>query len=79
MLSDLQLLTDSASDLNWLKENIKSVKEKFEGEILAIKNKEIVAFAPTVEILFRKLKEKGIEESEVIIQYVSSNNEVVIL
>lgn len=79
MLSDIALLTGSISDLNWFRDNSEKLEEQYEGEIVAIKDKNIVAFAPTVDILFRKLEEKGVKQEEVLIKYISPSNQIVIL
>ena len=79
MEDELKILMNSSFDLNWFKDNSEDIKRKHEGEIVAIKNKSIVAFAPNTEILFRKLKEKNIEESDVLIKAISPSNQIIIL
>lgn len=78
MESDLELLKNSVSDLMWLKENAGSIRQKYEGKIIAINRKSVVAFAPSVDLLFAELQTKGIEESKVIIRYVSPANQITI-
>lgn len=75
----LKLLISSAEDLNWFKENSENIKEEYEGEIIAIYNKKIVARAPTSDIMFKKLKEKKINDSEVLIKTISPKDQIIIL
>lgn len=79
MISDLSLLSGTMSDLNWLKGCAKEINEKYEGEFVAIKDKSIITFAPSVDIILRKLKEIGINEGDVIIQYITPKNQIIIL
>ena len=78
-MDELQLLTGSISDLNWFKQNSSSIKEKYEGEFIAIKDKKIIGFAPKVEILIKKLEKKGTNSNLVIIKYVTPKGETIIL
>jgi len=75
---DLQVLQDSINDLNWFKKNIQELSDKFEGQFIAIKNKDVVGFAPNVNILLGSLKRKGVDESFVLIKKVTPRGEVTI-
>lgn len=77
-MDELQLLSGSIADLQWFKQNSKEITEKFEGNFIAIKDKDIVDFAPDVNILLGKLKRKGVDESLVLIKRVIPQGEVVI-
>ena len=79
MKQDLQLFNEAFNDFNWFKENYIALKTEYEGEFVAIKNQEIVAHAPTTEILMTKIKERKIDESEVLIEYIPPRNMIVIL
>lgn len=78
MMSDLKLLTESISDLHWFQEHSKKITKKHEGELVAIKNKKIIASAPTNEILVRRLKEKKIDITSIIIQFIPQKKHIII-
>ena len=77
MMSDLEMLQESNSDLIWLRDNMKSVKSEYEGEFIALKDKSIVAFAPNVDVLLRKLREANIDEKSVIVKFISLANQII--
>ncbi|MBU1203853.1 MAG: hypothetical protein KKG60_02165 [Nanoarchaeota archaeon] len=79
MTNTITILEDSLADLNWFQENSEELRGKYEEEFVAIKGRSIVAFGPDVEILFRKLKEKRINKNEVLIEFISPKNHIVIL
>ena len=76
-MSDLEMLQESNSDLIWLRDNMKSVKSEYEGEFIALKDKSIVAFAPNVDVLLRKLREANIDEKSVIVKFISLANQII--
>ncbi|MBM3234158.1 hypothetical protein FJZ19_03615 [Candidatus Pacearchaeota archaeon] len=79
MVSDLELLNSSEESLKWFQENSIKIREEFANKIIAIKNKEIVASAKNINELLIFLKEKNIDESEVLIEFIVPKNEIVIL
>jgi len=78
-MNELQLLMGSIADLNWFKDNSSSIKEKHEGEFVAIKDEGIVESAPKVDILIRRLEKKGVDSNLVLIKYVTPKGEIIIL
>lgn len=79
VLTNLELLSSSEEDLEWFSENFSEIQEKFSNKLIAIKDKKIVASAKTSEELLNLLKKDGIDESEVLIEVVNPNNEIIIL
>ena len=79
MKQDLQLFNDAFNDFSWFKENYTALKIEYEGEFVAIKDREVVAHAPTTEILMTKIRERKIDGSEVLIEYITPRNMIVIL
>ena len=79
MLTNIQLLNATEENIEWLNENYKNIQEEFEGQIIAIKNKKVVANAKNSETLLKVLKEKNIDEAEVLIEVISPKNEISIL
>ena len=55
MLSDLEMLQSSEEDLEWFNENSQQIREKFAKQIIAIKDKKIIANAKNNKELLRKL------------------------
>lgn len=79
MADEINLLLNSVADLKWFNENSKKLNEEYEGEIIAIKDKKVVARAPNSDIIFKKLKEKKIDDSDVLIKGISPRNIITIL
>lgn len=67
----LQLLNDSDSALDWFAKNIKTVKEKFDGQFIAFDNEKVIAHDKDLTNLLEKLKKDGKDPSQVVIQFVS--------
>jgi len=76
--NDLQLLTGSMTDLRWFKENSKHLSDEFEGNFVAIKDENIVSFAPTIDILLEKLGRNNVDEGLVLIKHITPKGEIVI-
>ncbi|HJX50311.1 hypothetical protein A3K73_00360 [Candidatus Pacearchaeota archaeon RBG_13_36_9] len=79
MLSDLELLDVSEKNFRWFQERSGQIREEFENQIIAIKDQKIVASAKTYKELLALLEQKGIDSSEVLIESISSKNEITIL
>ncbi len=79
MLSDIELLDASEENLRWFQENSREIQQKFEKEVIAIKDKKIVAHATNSKKLLGLLKDKKIDPSEVLIEPISSKEEIIIL
>jgi hypothetical protein len=79
MLSDLELLNISEGNLRWFQERSGQIREEFDNQIVAIKDKRIVANARTYKELLALLKQKGVNDSEVLIEVISPKNEITIL
>lgn len=79
MLSDLELLNSAEESLKWFHDNFSELQEKYAGKQIAIKEKAIVAFADSGKKLLDVLKDKKIDDSEVIIEIVNPKDEIIIL
>jgi len=79
MLSDLELLNHSEENLKWFQENFSKIQEEFAGKIIAIKDKKIITSAINGKELLNLLKEKRIDDSEVIIEQIRPKGEIQIL
>ena len=78
MEEDLILLKESHSDLNWFQKNIEEIRKDFEGELVAIKDKKVISFAPKIDLLIKKLKECNVDYTKVKVKYISPEGQIVI-
>ncbi len=78
MLSDLDLLNSAEESLKWFIANSSKIKNKYPNKLIAIKDKTIVASSGNTEELLKTLKEKGIDDSEVLIEVIPSKDEITI-
>jgi len=78
MPSDMVLLKEAFSDMEWFRENIKLLRRQYEGVFVAIKDKSIVAFSRNTHDLLNKVKDRNINETEVIIQFIPHKNQIII-
>ncbi|GEM_PF-1404440 len=75
---ELTLLDKTFEDLAWLRKNFSKIQEEHGNQCVAITNNSIIEFAMDKKSLFAKLKQKGIELSSVLIEYIPAKNEIVI-
>lgn len=78
MLSDLDLLKIAEEDLKWFHSNFSKIQEKYENKLIAIKNKQIVGSADNTDSLLNLLKERGMNDSEVLIEAIPLKNQITI-
>ena len=79
MREELAIINGSIADLEWFKKNFSNLRIEFPGELVAIKDQEVVGSAQNIQVLFGKLREKGVEENLVLIKRVTPQGEIVIL
>jgi len=79
MLSDLELLNKAEENLEWFKENFSKIQERYPGKVIAIKDKKIIDSTKNSQQLLESLKNKRIDDSEVIIERISPKGEIRIL
>lgn len=79
MMTNLELLNVTEENIEWLNNNYEKIQEEFAGKIIAIKDKKIVASATTSELILKELENKGIDESDVLIEVIPPKNEITIL
>ncbi len=78
MKANLELLQEAEGNLEWFQENFERIKEQFEKQIIAVKDKKVIANARNIEELLKILEEKEIDQSEVLIENIPAKNEIVI-
>lgn len=67
----MELLNRSERELDWLSNNINSLKEKYDQKVIAIKDEKVVAVGILVEDVLENLRTQGIDASQVIIKFIS--------
>lgn len=77
-MEEIDILRNSSEDLSWFLKNLSLLRENYSGEVVAIKNKSILAHASNIKSLLKKLLNKKIDDSEVLIKQIGLGDEVVI-
>ena len=72
------MLNEAERDMNWFIANVKELRKKYEGKAIGIINQKIVASADSKMKLWQLLKKKGIDDSEVFIEYIAPKGEITI-
>ena len=67
----LKMLNTSDADLEWFRDNINRLKEKYDQNYIAIENNEVLAHDKTINGLIKKLRQMGKDSSKIFIQFVS--------
>lgn len=76
MKTDLQLIKSTRENLEWFVENSKQIQEEFGGKAVAIYGKKIIASANNGMQLREQLRNRGIDDSEVIIERIPMKGEI---
>jgi len=74
-MNELQILKNSSEDLNWFILNLSKIKERFLGDVVAIKNKKIVVSGKNMGEVLSSLENEG---NDFLIKQVGSGKEIVI-
>ncbi len=77
-MDELKLLQETRRDLDWLHEDYKSIRERYGGRFIVLKNQQIIASAATKRLAYEKIDKLGIAQHEVLIEYIPKKNEIVI-
>mgnify|MGYP001602203327 CR=1 FL=1 len=78
MVSDLEMLKEAGEALEWINENGKELSEKYAGKMIAVKGRELIATAGTLDELFEEIRKKGLRQQEMIIEWIPNNKERII-
>ena len=79
MKTDIEHLGSTEENLQWFTDNFTKIQEEFSGKVVAIKDKEIIINANNGMRILELLKNKGIDDSEVIIEKIYPKDEIRIL
>lgn len=75
----LQLLNEYERDAKWFFRNYESLKKKFRGKYVLVKNKEVKAVANSMEELKRKAKKLNLNVATSVVKFIPKKDIVVII
>jgi len=76
---ELQLLKEMKKDEEFLKENYSELREEFPDKFVALKDGKVIDNAPKIEILMKKLEDKGLNPSVISIEFIHKKGTMLIL
>ncbi|OGI12298.1 hypothetical protein A3K64_03170 [Candidatus Micrarchaeota archaeon RBG_16_36_9] len=79
MIQELEMINEMEQDNKWLESHSEEIRKKYENKFIAIKNKSIIAFSPTLDGIIKELEEKGEKPSLVSIEFVHKKDFRIIL
>jgi len=65
-------LKELDADVEWLHSNYNDLMNKYNEQLVAIRNRDIIAHDKDSDKLKEKLKEKGFQPGEVLTKYISN-------
>lgn len=78
-LQMVEVLKETAGDLEWLRKNYKNVMSQYSGLFIAVKSGQVVVYGASKEEILSKLMNRKIDVSDVLIEYIPSKNELIIV
>jgi Family of unknown function (DUF5678) len=70
-------LDEADKDTEWLHNHYNELVEKYDQQHIAIKNKDVIEKDKELDGLILKLKQKGVEPADVLIQFIrNKRNEI---
>ena len=66
------------ADSNFISENSLEFSQKYAKKFLVIKDQRIIAIGDNFENVLSEVKEKGIDASRVLVEYVSAKGEIIL-
>jgi len=75
---DLEEIKQFREDRIWLEEQKDELKKKYKNQWVAILNKKVVGISPDYSSLIESLKRKNIELGKVVVEYLSTTEEIFI-
>ncbi len=76
---DLEEIKQFREDGVWLEERKDELKKKYPNQWVAILNKKVVGISPDYSSLIESLKRKNVELGKVVVEYLSTTEEIFIL
>ncbi len=72
----LQLFDQSEKDFLWFKNNLKELKEKYDGELIAFSEGKVIAHDKNMKKIIEKIRISGKDPSQISIQFISKMRRV---
>jgi len=76
---ELQLLKEMNVNEKFLKEKYSELREEFPDKFVALKDGKVIDNAPKIEILLKKLEDKGLNPSVISIEFIHKKGTMLIL
>jgi len=76
---ELQLLKEMNVNEKFLKEKYSELREEFPDKFVALKDGKVIDNAPKIEILMKKLEDKGLNPSVISIEFIHKKGTMLIL
>ncbi len=67
----LELLNQNESDLDWVKNNLNYLQDKYNEEFIAIKEGKVIDHAKLITDLIKKVKKQEINITDTLVYFVS--------
>ncbi|MEK6963426.1 MAG: DUF5678 domain-containing protein [Nanoarchaeota archaeon] len=67
----MNLLRTGWQDSLWMEKNIVFLKQKYDNEFIAVHTEDVLAHDADLDKLLQKVAKKGINPSEVLVEFVS--------
>ena len=74
----IQEFNELEADSNFISERSLELSQKYARKFLAIKDKRIIAIGDNFENVLNEIKEKGIDASRVLIEYIPDKGEIIL-
>lgn len=81
-MDDTQVLTELLNyedSFDYFEENREYLRKQYKNNFLAIVNREVIDFAPTIEELREKLEEKGIDIGKIFVEFLPEKEPFMII
>jgi hypothetical protein len=66
----LEILRKSEGDSKWVSEEYDKLRTKYEGKVFAVRNKNVLSHADTVEELVKKLEDMGEDVGLILVETI---------
>ena len=74
----IQEFNELEADSNFISEKSLEFSQKYAKKFVAIKNQQIVAVGDEFEEVLNEIKQKGIDPSKVLIEYIPDKGEIIL-
>ena len=74
----IQEFNELEADSNFISEKSLELSQKYARKFVAVKDREIIAIGDNFEDVLNEIKEKGIDASRVLIEYIPDKGEIIL-